>query len=142
MLLLFNANIFLVYLISWHLIKNKLVSILASFFYGVSAIHFSALHWSAAFDRINVAFFYFLTFYLYLLYRQKSKLIFYLFSLIGFCLALLAMELAVTLPLILLIYEVLFLKKPSKGEIQTFSFFDDFTPLCRFSLAGPSPTFS
>jgi len=111
----FAGSTILTALITKRLTKNETVSILTAFFYGVSAIHFGGLFWSSAYQMICVAFFYLLAFYCYLLFRASKKLIIFVFSILSFCLALLSMELAITLPLILIIYEALFLERIEKS---------------------------
>jgi hypothetical protein len=96
-------NIYLVWYLIMLLTKNPSCAFLIAFFWGVSSIHFMSLFWIAEFSLVLVSFFFFLSFIFYL----KGK---YWRFLLLFLLGLLSNELMVTLPVILLIYELLFKK--------------------------------
>jgi hypothetical protein len=108
--LLFHIGIcFLVYLLVLILFedfkeKNK-IAILAAIFFSILPNHSEAIIWISAIADPVAVFFYLLAFYLYLLFRKRGKIYFVLFSIISFILALLAKELAITLPLLILIWE-------------------------------------
>jgi len=100
---IFCLNIILCYKIFKILFRNEeRASLFACLIYSLSSFHLTTLSYLSAFEEIGVAFFFFLSFYTYL----KDRKIAILF----FTLALLSRETAVTLPLIILMYEI-FIKK-------------------------------
>lgn len=95
----FLLNLYLVFKIVAALTKNKNLGFLASFLYAFNASNLGSLAYMAAFQEIGVAFFFFLTFFLYL---KDKKL-----AVLTFVLALLSKETAAVLPAVLVIYEFL-----------------------------------
>lgn len=107
----FCLNIILCYKIFKILFHNEKekVSLFACLFYGLSSFHLTSLSYLSAFEEIGVAFFFFLSFYAYLKDRKMSV--------IFFILALLSRETAITLPIIVLMYEIFVGKKRNTKEI-------------------------
>ncbi|MFC1598834.1 hypothetical protein ACFL2U_02395, partial [Patescibacteria group bacterium] len=109
--LIFHIGVcFLVYLLVLQLFadykeKNK-IAVLAAVFFSILPNHAEAVVWIAAIGDPMASFFYLLGFYLYLLYRQKKSFVCLLVSLLSFILALLTKEIAVTLPLLILVWEL------------------------------------
>jgi hypothetical protein len=90
---IFCSTIWLIYRIATKLLGDRKKALYAAVFYGFSASHLTALSYLPNVEEVIVAFFYFLTIFLYL---KGSK-----FSLLTFVLALLSRETAVTLPFVL-----------------------------------------
>jgi hypothetical protein len=95
----FLANIFLVFKILEKLLKKKSLSFLVAFFYGINASNLGSLAYISNFQEIGMAFFLFLSFWLYLEDKKIAPL-FFVFSL-------LSKENALVFPLILIVYEFL-----------------------------------
>ena len=112
----FLANIFLVFKILEKLLKNKgpaplLGGLGGAFLYALNASHLGSLAYISNLQEIGMAFFLFLSFWLYLDDKKIAPL-FFVFSL-------LSKENAVVLPLILVVYEFLLGQREWR---KTFSF--------------------
>lgn len=99
-MLLYFANILLVYILAILITKSRKVAMLSAFFYALSASHFSAIYWIAPIENVIAAFFYFLSLIFYL---RRS----YIFAILSFVFCLASMELAVTLPFVIVAYELI-----------------------------------
>jgi hypothetical protein len=91
---IFGTTVYLVYRIAREILGDRKKALYATVFYGFSASHLTALSYLPNVEEVIVAFFYFLTIFLYL---KRSK-----FSFLTFVLALLSRETAVTLPFVLI----------------------------------------
>jgi hypothetical protein len=99
------------YLIVISLFKKKVPAFLAAFFFLIHPINSESVLWIASTSSLLVSFFYLACFLCYLLWRTsvwRGKVVFYLLTLLTFVLALSSHELAVTLPLMLIFYDVMF----------------------------------
>jgi hypothetical protein len=108
--LLFHIGVcFLLYLLALRLFeqsdKKQKIAILAAVFFSLLPNHSEAVIWIAAVADPMASFFYLLAFYLYLIWRQQKKKICFIISLLSFIIALLTKELAITLPVIIFIWE-------------------------------------
>jgi len=112
--LFFLGNIFLVFKILQKLLKNKgLVPLLGGVLYAINASNLGSLAYISNFQEIGMAFFLFLSFWLYLersAFAGKLAPLFFVFSL-------LSKENAIVLPLILLAYEFLIGQKEWKKTL-------------------------
>jgi|GEM_PF-1469582 len=101
---------FLVYLLALALfekLKNKnKIAILAAAFFAILPNHSEAVIWIAAVGDPLATFFYLLAFYLYLLFRQKQNFSALLVSIASFIIVLLIKEIAITLPLLIVVWEL------------------------------------
>ncbi|MCX6740386.1 MAG: hypothetical protein NTZ49_04110, partial [Candidatus Parcubacteria bacterium] len=101
---------FLVYLLTLLLLgedKNKQkIAILASVFFSILPNHSEAVIWIAAVADPLATFFYLLAFYSYLVFRKKLKFGAFLLSVLFFIIALLTKEIAITLPLLIVVWEL------------------------------------
>jgi len=101
---------FLVYLLVLVLLEEfqekKRIAILASLFFSILPNHSEAVIWVSAVADPIAALFYLLAFYFYILFRKKDKFPFLLVSIVAFVLSLLTKEIAMTLPLLILVWEL------------------------------------
>lgn len=109
--LIFHIGVcFLIYLIVLLLFEDikekKKIAILSAVFFSILPNHSEPVIWIAAIGDPLCTFFYFLSFYLYLLFRKKEKIYLILLSVSFFIIALLTKELAITLPLLILVWEL------------------------------------
>ncbi len=104
------ANIFLFYLVIKKLFANK-IAIISALLFTVYFNNAEAVAWIAAIPHILATFFFLLTFYLWLRFRENKKWFIYFLSLLSFVLALGAKEIAISLPLFILIWFFIELKK-------------------------------
>ncbi|MCX6745799.1 MAG: hypothetical protein NTX00_02145 [Candidatus Parcubacteria bacterium] len=82
------------------------IAILAAVIFSILPNHNEAVIWIAAIADPMMAFFYLLAFYLYVFFRKKDNFRALIFSVLFFCLALLSKEMAITLPLLILVWEL------------------------------------
>jgi hypothetical protein len=107
--LFFLGNIFLVYGIGEKLLKKRHFGFLMSFLYALNASNLGSLAYISNFQEIGMAFFLFLSFWLYL-ENKKIAPLFFVFSL-------LSKENAMVFPLLLIVYEFLLGKKKWKKTL-------------------------
>ncbi len=121
----------LIYKTALVLFKDKLVSCYSILFYSLSVTHFTRLYLLSAFQEILMTFFSILAFYFYITSTTKN----FLFSVLFFILALLSKETAVTLPLIIAVYSLLW-KKIELKKIIPFVAIAVFYLYLRFTFFG------
>ncbi|MDD5341238.1 MAG: hypothetical protein PHC97_02240 [Patescibacteria group bacterium] len=101
---------FLIYLLILILFEGsrekRKIAILAAVLFSLLPNHSEAVIWISAIADPMATFFYLLAFYLYLLFRKNKKLYFVLLSTLFFVFALLTKELAITLPFLILAWEI------------------------------------
>lgn len=119
--LLFHIiNTILAYLIINLLINKRDISLIASLLFAVHPIHTGRVtNITAGFDQLGI-FLIFLSFYLYLLYSKKGKIIYFILSISSFLLALLSSEEAIVLPFLLLLYEICFNKENLRKKLKVY----------------------
>ncbi len=121
-LLLHSLNAFLLYLLAnilfqqFNFTKVKFWSFIVGVLFLIWPTQVEAISWVAAWPHLWVSVFYLSAFYFYLQARTKPGLKFILFSLLFFILALFTKELAISLPFVLLLWEIYFyfLKQKNK----------------------------
>jgi protein O-mannosyl-transferase len=127
--LMFHIGVcFLVYLLVLILFdkykeKNK-TAILAAVFFTILPSHSEAVIWISAIGDPMATFFYLLSFYLYILFRKKQNFTALLISIVSFVLALLTKEIAITLPLLIVVWEIYQL---ISGNYGSYALFDNKT---------------
>jgi hypothetical protein len=105
-------NSLLVALISFLLLKDKRVSLFAGILFALHPIHPEAVTWLAGRHDVLCAFFYLSALYTFGLYASNTqKRTFYLISVICYPLALLSKEMAITLPLVLILFDFMLTRK-------------------------------
>jgi hypothetical protein len=103
-------NVILLYALVWQLAKRKLVALTAALIFAVHPLHAQALPpvaWISGRTDLFVTFFYLVAFLLFIRGVTRKSFVLMGLSLCSFALALLAKEMAVTLPVMLLAYCVL-----------------------------------
>ena len=108
------------------------VALAAALIFAVHPFNSEAVNYITARSSLMSGFFYLLAFYCWVRYRVSLTSYFYLSSLLAFLLSLLSKEMAITLPLILFIYDLYFI--PVSGD----SFYKRLKMHCRVS-AGIIP---
>ncbi len=109
--LIFHIGVcFLVYLLVLLLLgnikeKNK-IAVLAAVFFAILPNHSEAVIWIAAVADPVATFFYLLAFYLYLIFRRQKSFLALIISVLSFLVALLTKEIAITLPLLIIVWEL------------------------------------
>jgi hypothetical protein len=119
-------NCVVLYFVALEIFRSKKLSLTVSLFFAVYPVHTEAVTWISGRPDSLSSMFYLLSLFLYIKYSRNatrfSKLLF--FSLIFFLLGLLSKEMAVTLPVILFLYEIILIKNSFYEAIKkTFLFF-------------------
>ncbi len=105
-LVVYGFCIALIYLITWKLLKKRSLAFLTSVFFAVHPIHTEAISYmTASFDSIGVIFF-LTSFYLYI---KKNR--YYWLSVIFAGLSFFTYELTLSLPFIIILYDLCFQRK-------------------------------
>ena len=102
---------------------NKKIALLSALIFAVHPIHTGRVaNITAGFDLLGI-FFMLFSFYLYVKFSKLQSKKYFLFSLLFFVLALFASEEAITLPIIIVLYEFVFKReKFNKKNISDFPF--------------------
>jgi hypothetical protein len=109
--LLFHVgSVFFVFLIGLELFKKRLPAFLAGIFFLIFPAHAEAVNWISAAPHVIGTFFYLVCPWSYLKFRKSGKLKFIAVALAAFIFSLLTKELALTLPFVIIIFELLNLK--------------------------------
>ena len=98
-------NGILIYLLAVHLLGSVRISLLASLLFSVHPVHTESVSWIAGRTDVIACTFFLTSLYLYIKFTEKKRLSLYILSLLSFILSLFSKEMAVTLPLILIIYD-------------------------------------
>ncbi len=120
------SNGFLVYLLARKIfelvdIKHfKKLAILAGYLFLLYPIHVEVISWLAAWTHLWVTFFYLLALINYFSFRQSKAIKKFIYSLVFFILALLTKEIAISLPLVILIWEIYFYSRNKKLNIKSY----------------------
>lgn len=105
--LLFHlGSSFFVFLIGLELFKKRLQALLAGFFFLIFPAHAEAVNWVSARPHVIGTFFYLFCIWGYLRYRQSGELKFVAVSLFAFIFSLFTKELALTLPFVIILLEL------------------------------------
>jgi hypothetical protein len=99
-------NSFWVFLLARHLTRRFAIGYAAALFFAVLPIHVGAVAWIAARYDVICAFFYFGAIFFYARARAHNDRRWYALALAMFMLALASKEIALTLPLLLVVYEL------------------------------------
>ena len=93
---------------------------LAGFLFLLYPIHAEVISWIAAWPHLWVTLFYLLALINYFSFRQSNSIKNFIYSLVFFSLALLTKEIAISLPLVILIWEIYFYSLKNKFNIKFF----------------------
>ncbi|MCL2144056.1 MAG: hypothetical protein FWH43_00960 [Endomicrobia bacterium] len=103
-------NSLLVLLLIFLISENIFVSFLAAVLFAVHPMHVEPAAWVSERKEVLCTFFYLLSFIFYVLFKtkEKHKILFYVLAVIMFLCALFSKVMAVTLPLVLILYDYAF----------------------------------
>lgn len=105
-LVLHILNVILVYFLTSLILKNGLISLLSALFFCVHSVHSEAVDCIAFREDMLCSLFFLLSLLLYIEFTRKSNIAFYLLSIGSFILSLLSKEMAFTLPLVIVLYDI------------------------------------
>jgi len=104
----------LVFFITYLMFNKKFIALFSSLLFVVHPLHAERVaNMTAGFDLLGI-FFYFLCFLLFILFRKTKQKKYFAYLMISFILGLLSSEELITLPLVLLFYDVCFYYKFDK----------------------------
>ncbi len=110
-------NTILVFWLVYVLSNNLSLSFLVSLLFGIHPLHVESVAWATERKDMLYSFFYLGSLIFYLYHQAKQKTFFYFSSIIFFVLSLLSKPMAVTLPVVLIIFDFYFEKKFSIKQI-------------------------
>ncbi|RMF91025.1 MAG: tetratricopeptide repeat protein [Nitrospinota bacterium] len=102
------ANVLLVYWLTWLLWRRKPLALIAGLLFATHPMHTESVTWIAGRTDVIASFFFLLAFILYLKTRTSWKLYRYVLALLCYFLALLSKEVALVFPLLLFLYDYIF----------------------------------
>jgi len=110
-------NVLLVFWLIYLLSNNLMVSVIVSLLFGIHPMHVESVAWATERKDMLYSFFYLGSLIFYLYHRAKHKVIFYFGSIILFILSLLSKPMAITLPIVLILFDFYFEKRFSSKQI-------------------------
>jgi hypothetical protein len=131
-LMIHGFNTILIYFLIKKISKLKPLAYLCSFFYALSANHYMALSWVAAYHYLIGTSFALLSFLCFLKGVEEKKHQQLLFSLLLGLVAILSEQIIIVLPWLILLYLFLFIKKPKKTLLNNYWYFLGFVALSLF----------
>lgn len=131
------VNILLVFLLLRFLFKEDSLSLIASFLYGTSIVHYTPFFWSATYAFVLGPTFFFLSFIFFLRFLRKGSISYWL-SIAFYLLGLLTNELVVVLPMILFFYLFIFQKVKYIKTILPYFFLGILYFMLRFIAFPPA----
>lgn len=108
----------LTFMLASKILTTKFSALSAALLYAVHPVHSEAVAWISARSDALCATLFFLAFYYYILFANKHKLSQIVISCCFFILALLTKEMAITLPGIILLYEICFENKSVREKFR------------------------
>lgn len=120
-------NVVLIYFLSIQLSANRVIGFIAALIFSIHFIHsygFTPVSWITGRVEPIITIFFLSSFYLFVIFLKNRNKLIYFISLFLFYLALLTKEMAVTLPLILVLYIFLFRPNEGKEELKTLSHYN------------------
>lgn len=119
------ANAMLIFCLITLITRDRFISLFTSLFFLTHPIQTESVTWISGRADVLFLFFYLLSLIAYINYTKTKEMILYLFSLMVFSFSLLSKEMAVSLPLILILYDMFYGKKEkiSLRAIRYFAFF-------------------
>lgn len=107
-LILHAISSFMVYIVGRRLFSNHIPAFIGSLLFAIHPVHVESIAWISGRTDPMAAVFFLLSFYLYILFRDGKGFIMLIFSLTAYFFSLLSKEIGITLPLLLLVYELSF----------------------------------
>lgn len=110
-------NAFLVYLLARRVMRNRPSALVAGLLFALHPIHAESVPWISDRTDLLSAFFYLLSAVFFILFRQRSRRLYYGVALAAFALAGLTKETTLALPAILAGYDFLFTRRPLRWKM-------------------------
>jgi len=116
-IVLHSLNVFLIYLLALRITRHRFGALTASLLFALHPIHAESVSWIVDCVDLLATFFLLLSAIYFVLFRQKSRRLYYAIALSSFALAALTKESTLTLPAIFLAYDLLFTWRASRWNI-------------------------
>jgi tetratricopeptide (TPR) repeat protein len=100
-------NVFLIYLITHFVLKNRVAAFITALLFAVHPVHTESVTYISGRRDILFTLFYLTGFYSFLKYRKTQRFYFILFSMAAYLLSIGSKEMGVTLPAIFLVYDLI-----------------------------------
>jgi hypothetical protein len=104
-LVLHILTAFLVVILCWQITRHCLTAAIAGMLFAIMPIHVEAVSWFGARAEVLSTLWYLITVVFFILFRQRGRGFFLFVSVGAFIMTLLAQETAITLPLVLILYD-------------------------------------
>lgn len=130
-------NSYLIFLLLKKLSFDWRLSFVGAFLYATSALHFILFYWMATYSFVLGTTWYFLSF-LFFLYSENKRNNFFWISLMMFIIGLLTNEMIITLPIVLGLYQLLFVRKKTLKNLVPFIIGAVVWVMLRFYVFPPS----
>lgn len=132
-LVLHIAVVLLLFVVTQHLLQNRLLSLISAGLFALHPIHTESVTWIAAITDLELSFFFLLTLLLYLRLTNtereaRSSRLSYTLMLLAYGLALLSKEQALVLPALAVVYEHFY--RPGSATAQFRDKWRRYVPLC------------
>ncbi|MEQ8189629.1 MAG: tetratricopeptide repeat protein [Candidatus Eremiobacterota bacterium] len=110
-LIIHLLNCILVFCLIYLMCRNKLISFLVSLLFGIHPLHVESVAWISERKDLLYSFFFLGSLTGYVYYLQKRNKFYYYISVVSFLLSLLGKPMGITLPVILILYDYLYIKR-------------------------------
>lgn len=137
-LMLHVGAAFLVFLILEAMSLSFFAAFTSGLIFLVHPFNTEAVNYVTARTTVLSAFFYLLAFYWWVKFRSQKTSYFYLAAFFAFLLSMLSKEVAITLPLMLWLYDIYFVKRSKTGRESAWHSYSPYLP---FLLAAVAPYF-
>lgn len=114
-----------IFLAFYELLEDKKTAFLGSLLFAIYPMHHESVTWIAGRTDLLAALFFVSSLYLFILYLKRNKLYFYILSLLLFVLASLSKEMALSLPIIFFLVDIIWFKK----DVSLKSYLKKYLPL-------------
>jgi len=113
-------NSFLVFLIFYFLLKEQYLSMLIALLFSIYPLHLESVAWISGRFDILCTFFYLSSILFFLIAQKKASPLssIYFLSLVAFIFALFSKEMAITLPIAILLFDLFFIPKSSGNKYK------------------------
>lgn len=108
----------LVYVLAYQMVSNRLFAFASSLLFLVHPIHSLSIFWISGRTDLVCSIFYLSSIIFFLSFNHSGKIKYQVLSLIAFLLALLSKEMAVSLPLVIFVYMIIFSEEVLKTRIS------------------------
>lgn len=122
-LILHACSTALIFLLSLRLFKKKLLAFITALFFLLLSINYEAIFWISSTGNMITSFLIFLSLYLFIVWRENKKRIFFVISLTSSFLAVFFYEMAIVTPALILITDIFIFRKKLSSIHKTWYYY-------------------